>query len=93
MNIYCGNLHFDLTEDELKEHFEAFGQVTSVKIITDKYTGRSKGFGFVEMASEQEGNEAIEKLNGQEISGRAIKVNMARERNSDFRGGGDRSNY
>jgi len=95
MNIYCGNLHFDLTEDDLKEHFEAFGEVVSVKIITDKYTGRSKGFGFVEMSSDEEGNQAIESLNGQEISGRAIKVNQARERNNDFRGGGggDRQRY
>lgn len=92
MNIYVGNLHFDLTEDELREHFEEFGQVTSVKIITDKYTGRSKGFGFVEMASDDEGNKAIESLNGKEISGRAVKVNLARERNNDFRGG-DRSGY
>jgi RNA recognition motif-containing protein len=94
MNIYVGNLNFDLTEDELKELFETYGQVNSVKIISDKYTGRSKGFGFVEMESDSEGNEAIENLNGKEVNGRAIKVNQARERENDNRrGGGGRPKY
>lgn len=94
MNIYVGNLNFDLTEDELKELFETYGQVNSVKIISDKYTGRSKGFGFVEMESDSEGNEAIENLNGKDVNGRAIKVNQARERENDNRrGGGGRPKY
>jgi RNA recognition motif-containing protein len=88
MNIYVGNLNFDLTEDELKELFEVYGHVTSVKIISDKYTGRSKGFGFVEMESDSEAKEAIENLNGKDVSGRAIKVNQARERENDNRRGG-----
>jgi len=87
MNIYVGNLNFDLTEDELKELFEVYGHVTSVKIISDKYTGRSKGFGFVEMESDSEANEAIENLNGKDVSGRAMKVNQARERENDSRRG------
>jgi RNA recognition motif-containing protein len=95
MNIYVGNLNFDLTEDELKELFEVYGQVTSVKIISDKYTGRSKGFGFVEMESDSEANEAIENLNGKDVSGRAMKVNQARERENDNRRGqgGGRQKY
>jgi RNA recognition motif-containing protein len=80
MNIYVGNLNFNLGEDELKGIFEKYGEVTSVKIITDKYTGRSKGFGFVEMADDDAANQAIEELNGTELSGRNLKVNQARER-------------
>ncbi len=80
MNIYVGNLSFNFSEDELKELFEKFGEVVSVKIITDKYSGRSKGFGFVEMADDGEANAAIEDLNGKEIGGRNVKVNQARER-------------
>ena len=80
MNIYVGNLNFNLNEDELKEIFEEYGEVSSVKIITDKYSGRSKGFGFVEMPNDNEAKEVIENLNGTEIGGRALKVNQARER-------------
>ena len=80
MNIYVGNLNFNFGEDELKELFEKYGEVTSVKIITDKYSGRSKGFGFVEMADDASANQAIEELDGKEVSGRNVKVNMARER-------------
>ncbi|MEA3496626.1 MAG: RNA-binding protein [Bacteroidota bacterium] len=82
MNIYVGNLHYEITEDELKEVFEEFGQVNSSKIITDKYSGRSKGFGFVEMENDDEANQAIENLNETDIKGRNARVNQARERKS-----------
>ncbi len=80
MNIYVGNLHYEIGEDELKEIFEKFGEVNSVKVITDKYSGRSKGFGFIEMLNDTEAKEAIDNLDGTEIGGRNIKVNQARER-------------
>ncbi len=80
MNIYVGNLNYNLTEDELREIFEEFGEVSSVKIITDKYSGRSKGFGFVEMPKDSEGKDAIDDLNDKDMNGRNIKVNEARER-------------
>lgn len=82
MNIYVGNLHYDLSEDELKKLFENYGEVSSVKIITDKYSGRSKGFGFIEMDDDTEANEAIEELNGSDVKGRNIKVNQARDNNA-----------
>ena len=93
MNIYVGNLSFDATDDELREQFAAFGEVDSVNIITDKYSGRSKGFGFVEMREKADGERAIQELNGSELMGRAIKVNEARpreERGGRGRGGGNR---
>lgn len=77
MNIYVRNLNFSLTEDELREVFAQFGAVDSVKIIKDKFTGRAKGFGFVEMPSEEEGNAAIEKLNGTDVKGRNMFVDKA----------------
>ena len=80
MNIYVGNLHYEIGEDELKEIFEKFGEVNSVKVITDKYSGRSKGFGFIEMLNDTEAKEAIDNLDGTEIGGRNVKVNQARER-------------
>jgi len=80
MNIYVGNLNYNLSEDELKEVFEEFGEVSTAKIITDKYSGRSKGFGFVEMPNDSEASEAIENLNDKDVGGRNIKVNQARER-------------
>ncbi len=80
MNIYVGNLNYTLSEDELREIFEEFGEVSSAKIITDKYTGKSKGFGFIEMPNDAEANEAIEYLNDRDINGRNMKVNLARER-------------
>lgn len=83
MNIYIGNLHYGINEDELKTIFEEYGEVTSVKLITDKYSGRSKGFGFIEMPNDAEAKEAIENLNGTEVKGRSIKVNQARERADD----------
>ena len=78
MNIYVGNLNFNLKEDELKKIFEEYGEVSSIKIITDKYSGRSKGFGFIEMTNDNEAAEAIEQLNGKDVGGREIKVNRAK---------------
>lgn len=85
MNIYVGNLHYDVTEDNLKEIFSEFGEVTSAKVITDKYSGRSKGFGFIEMANDEEGMKAIEDLDGKDEKGRNMKVNKARERTDNPR--------
>jgi RNA recognition motif-containing protein len=89
MNIYVGNLSNEVTEEDLKQAFETFGEVESVKIIKDKYTNRSKGFGFVEMPSKAEGQSAIDDLNGKELKGKALNVNEARPRTeSRGRGGG-----
>lgn len=85
MNIYVGNLNFKLSEDDLKSIFEEFGAVSSVKIITDKYSGRSKGFGFVEMDNDDEAKAAIDGLNGKEIETRVIVVNEARPRKDNNR--------
>jgi RNA recognition motif-containing protein len=90
MNIYVGNLSWEVNEDELKEAFEAHGQVASVNIITDKYTGRSRGFGFVEMSVDDEARAAIEALNNTELKGRNMNVNEARPRAEGSRGGGGR---
>jgi RNA recognition motif-containing protein len=87
MNIYVGNLHFNVNEDELRKAFEEYGEVSSVKIISDKYSGRSKGFGFVEMLNDKEAQEAIENLNGTEIKGRSVNVNQAREKENTSGGG------
>lgn len=87
MKIYVGNLSYDTTEDGLREAFEAFGQVASTSIVMDKYSGRSRGFGFVEMPTQSEAASAIEGLNETELDGRTIKVNEARPR-EDRRGGG-----
>ena len=75
MNIYVGNLSYGVSEDNLKEVFEAYGQVSSCKVITDKYSGRSKGFGFVEMDNDSEAQAAIDQLDGAEIDGRSVRVN------------------
>jgi RNA recognition motif-containing protein len=80
MNIYVGNLSFDLGENDLRKAFEEFGSVDSVKIIMDKYTNRSKGFGFIEMSNDEEGKKAISELDGKDLDGRALKVNEARPR-------------
>ncbi len=77
MNIYVGNLSYDVTEEELRATFEEYGQVTTATVIKDKYTGRSKGFGFVEMAEAEAAKKAIEALNGKEYRGRTVKVNEA----------------
>jgi RNA recognition motif-containing protein len=90
MNIYVGNLSYEATEEDLKQAFEGFGQVESVNIIKDKYSGESKGFGFVEMPAKAEAQSAIEGLNGKELKGRTLKVNEARPRSQDRRGGGRR---
>ena len=88
MNIYVGNLPYKATEDELRNMFESFGEVSSVRIITDHESGRSKGFAFVEMANNEQGAAAIEELNGAEYIGRPLTVNEARPRQE--RPGGDR---
>jgi RNA recognition motif-containing protein len=80
MNMYVSNLSFHTTEDDLRKLFESFGQVASTKVITDRETGRSRGFGFVEMASSDEANQAMSKLNGKEIEGRSLSVSVAREK-------------
>lgn len=87
MKVYIGNMSYDTSEDELRQVFENFGEVTSVNIITDRDTGKPRGFAFVEMSSKEEGTAAIEGLNGQELHGRTLNVNEARPRNND-RGGG-----
>jgi len=78
MNLYVGNISFDTTEQRLRQVFEEFGTVTSARLITDRDTGRPRGFGFVEMAEQSEGLDAIEQLNDKEIDGRRLVVNEAR---------------
>jgi len=90
MNVYVGNLSYEVTEEDLKQAFEAFGQVESVRIIKDRFSGESKGFGFVEMPAGAEAQSAIEGLNGKELKGRTLNVNEARPRSEDRRGGGRR---
>ena len=80
MNIYCGNLNWETTEEGLRAAFEEFGEVSSVTIIKDRYTGQSRGFGFVEMPNEAEGQAAISAMNGKDLDGRPIKVDQARPR-------------
>jgi len=88
MNIYVGNLSYGVTEEDLKQAFEGFGQVETVKIIKDRYSGESKGFGFVEMPAKGEAESAINDLNGKDLKGRALNVSEARPRTQDPRGGG-----
>ena len=88
MKIYVGNLSYEVTEEDLRLAVEPFGQVESVTVIKDKYSGQSKGFGFVEMASKAEGQSAIDGLNGKELKGRALNVNEARPRTEGQGGGG-----
>ncbi|MHC4310438.1 MAG: RNA recognition motif domain-containing protein [Planctomycetota bacterium] len=88
-NIYVGNLSFDVSEPQLQESFAAFGTVNKANVVTDRETGRSRGFGFVEMANDDEGNAAIEGLNGSDMGGRQITVNVARPK-VDRNSGGDR---
>ena len=80
MNIYVGNLPYTITEDELKDVFSEFGEVSTVNVITDKFSGQSKGFGFVEMESNSEADEAIKALNESNLKGRNIRVNQAKPR-------------
>ena len=91
MNIYVGNLSWSMTDDDLMNLFTEHGSVTSAKILKDKMNGRSKGFGFVEMNSDQEAKEAMAGLNNKEIEGRAISVSVARER--EERSGGSSNSY
>ncbi len=93
MKIYAGNLPFDMTEEELRAEFAAFGKVESASVITDKYTGRSKGFAFVEMPAVSEGQAAITALNGKSLKDRTLNVSAARPRSDDRGGsyGGNRS--
>ncbi|MFH1890097.1 MAG: RNA-binding protein [Candidatus Kuenenbacteria bacterium] len=88
MNIYVGNLSNDVTEDQLKQAFEAFGEVKSVSIIKDKLSGEPRGFGFVEMPSKEEATAALQGLDGQDLGGRALKVNEAHDRGGRGGGGG-----
>ena len=88
IKIYVGNLSFNTSEDELKGLFEGYGAVDSAKVITDQFTGRSRGFGFIEMENREEGLRAIEELDSKDLGGRALKVNEARPKTSD--GGGRR---
>ena len=106
MNIYVGNLSYEVTEEELQQELVTFGEVTSVRIITDKFTGQPKGFAFVEMPTVSEGQAAINGLNGKTLKERMLKVSAARPRSDDrdrrsyddrrgggFSGGGRRRGY
>jgi len=98
VNIFIANLDYQLQEAELREAFEEFGEVTSVKIITDKFSGRSKGFGFVEMSDDEHGNAAISSMNDSELNGRKIVVKKAKPKEENDRSGGrggyrDRERY
>ena len=90
MNIYVGNLSYDISDEDLRMAFETYGQVESAKVIKDKYNGRSKGFGFVEMPAKAEAQSAINSLNGKELKGKALSVSEARPRNESRRGSGGR---
>ena len=91
MKIYVGNLSSEVTEEELRQEFEAFGEVTSANIVTDKCSGRPRGFGFVEMPTVSEGQAAVAGLNGKELKDQMLKVNAARPP-SESRGGGSYGN-
>jgi len=94
MNIFVAKLNYDTQEADLREAFEEFGEVSSAKVIMDKFSGRSKGFGFVEMPNDEEGQAAIAALNDSELQGRTIVVKVANPRNDDRRsGGGGRGDY
>ena len=90
MNIYVGNLSYEVTQEDLQKAFEVFGNVESSKVIMDMYTGRSKGFGFVEMPDSAEADSAIEGLDRKDLKGRTLKVNKARARSEGRRYGGNR---
>jgi RNA recognition motif-containing protein len=96
MNIYVSNLSFNVQDEDLKEFFAEYGEVTSAKVITDKFTGRSRGFGFVEMSDDAAAQKAIQELDGATVEGRAIKVSEAKPREarpSNGGGGGGRRNF
>jgi len=88
MNIYVGNLAREVTEDDLREAFEAFGQVSTATVIKDKFSGESRGFGFVEMPSKNEAQTAITEMNEKDLKGRTINVNEARPKTDRGGGGG-----
>ena len=88
MNIYVGNLSYDATDETIKQAFEPFGEITSVRVIKDKYTGQSRGFGFVEMPAQSQAQTAIKSLNGKELLGKEMSVNEARPRADQGRQGG-----
>ncbi len=90
MNIYVGNLHHSVTDDDLKNTFEEHGKVESAKVIKDRFSGDSKGFGFVEMPSRDEAKMALINLNGKDLKGKQIVVSEARPRKDNKRGGGGR---
>lgn len=92
MNIYAGNLSYEVTEEDLQAAFEAFGAVTSINIIKDRFSGESRGFGFIEMGSKEEGKAAIDGLNGTQIKGKSITVNEAIPKSNSGRSGGGRGN-
>jgi cold-inducible RNA-binding protein len=91
-NLYVGNMSYDTTQDRLAEMFQVHGQVSSVNVITDRDTGRPRGFAFVEMATEEAAQAAIAALDGQQVDGRALKVNLAKPRTSDGSDRGRRDN-
>ena len=93
MNMYVSNLSFHTSDDDLKKLFEQYGAVSSAKVITDRETGRSRGFGFVEMGADAEAKEAIKGLNNKEVEGRAMSVSIAKEREERTSGGGSRGGY
>jgi cold-inducible RNA-binding protein len=94
VNIYVGNLLREVTEDDLKEAFKSFGEVTSARVIKDRFSGESRGFGFIEMPNKSEGQAAIAGLNGKDFKGRTLTVNEARPRTEERgRGRGDRGGY
>ena len=93
MDIYVGNLPYQATEDDIRGLFEPFGNVTSVRVITDRETGQSKGFGFVEMPDRDEATKAIESANGQDLMGRNLRVNESQPKPRDDRPRGDYQKY
>lgn len=99
MNIYVGNISFEASEDEVLALFSSYGEVTTVNLLKDKFTGQPRGFGFVEMASDGDAQKAIQELNGRELRGRKLTVNQARPREErggggyNRGGGGSRSNW
>jgi RNA recognition motif-containing protein len=90
MNIYVGNLSYSVTSDDLRKAFEQFGEVSTANVVTDKFTGQSKGFGFVEIPNKATGEAAIKALDGQDLKGRTIRVNEARPRTEGGPSGGPR---
>jgi RNA recognition motif-containing protein len=93
MNIYVGNLSFDTAEQELRELFEQYGAVSSAKVISDQFTGRSRGFGFIEMTEREDGLKAIQELDSKDFGGRALKVNEAKPKRQNRDGGGRGSRW